>query len=120
MPLSQEEEDEDEPPPKSIRKGSARRLKFDTKTTHVLFAEFKGLGVRITHVTRRKRTIRRTKPKSNKKKMLDQKFCLGAKKIFTPKIPLLQLSGLQLFQIIFFFFQPHPPFREGLTPEYSQ
>ena len=48
-------------PPKSIRKGCTRRLKFDTQTTHGLFAEFRGLGVQMTHATRR---TRRTPPKS--------------------------------------------------------
>ena len=33
------------PSPKSTRRGWARTLKFDTYTTHGLFAEFKGLGV---------------------------------------------------------------------------
>ena len=48
-----------------ITRGSARRLKFDTKTTHGLLAEFRGLGVRMTHVTtRRTRTTRRTPTKS--------------------------------------------------------
>ena len=41
------------PLPKYIRKGSVRRLKFDTQTTHGLLAEFRGLGV---HFTRRTRT----------------------------------------------------------------
>ena len=36
--------------------GCTRRLKFDTQTTHRLLAEFRGLRVRMTHVTRRTRT----------------------------------------------------------------
>ena len=44
------------------QKGCTRRLKFDTKTTHGLLAEFRGLGVRMTHVTRR---TRMTKKNSN-------------------------------------------------------
>ena len=62
LPLSQEQEQEEqEPTPKFIRSGRTRRLKFGTKTTHGLLAEFRGLGVRRTHVTRR---TRRTPPKS--------------------------------------------------------
>ena len=49
------------PPPKSIRRRSAGRLNFDTKTTHVVLAEFRGLGV---HVTRTTRTTRRTKARA--------------------------------------------------------
>ena len=45
-----------DPPPKYIGRMSASRLKFDTKTTHVLLAEFRGLGVRMIHVTRRTRS----------------------------------------------------------------
>ena len=44
------------PSPKSTRRGWARRLKFDTYTTHGLLAEFKELGVRMAYVTRRTRT----------------------------------------------------------------
>ena len=44
LPLSQEQEQE-EPTPKSFRGGSARRQKFDIKTTQGLLAEFRGLGV---------------------------------------------------------------------------
>ena len=51
------------PSPKSIRRGSVRRLKFDTYTTHGLWAGFRGLGVQMTDVTRRPRTTRRTPPK---------------------------------------------------------
>ena len=39
------------PSPKSIRRGSARRLKFDTKTTHGVLAEFRGLGVTFVQAT---------------------------------------------------------------------
>ena len=78
------------PSPKSIRRGSVIRLKFDTQTNHGLLAEYRGFGVRLTHVTRRTRTSRRTPPKSTiteptnnllvthrwclPKKFLDQKF----------------------------------------------
>ena len=46
------------PPPKSIRRGCTRRLKW---TIHGLLAEFRGLGV---HVTRTTRTTRRTKARA--------------------------------------------------------
>ena len=54
----QKQEQEEEPPPKSIRRGCTRSLKFDIYTTHGLLAEFKGLRVRVTHVTRRIITTR--------------------------------------------------------------
>jgi len=41
------------PPPKSIRRGCTRRLKFDAWTIHGLLAEFRGLGVHVTRTTRR-------------------------------------------------------------------
>ena len=62
FPLSQEqqqeqqEQQEQEPPPKSIRRGCTRSLKFYVYTTHGLLPEFKGLRVQVTHVTRRTRT----------------------------------------------------------------
>ena len=42
-------------------------LKFDKKTTLGLLAEFKGLRVRMTHVTRRTRTTRTKMSFSNQK-----------------------------------------------------
>ena len=36
------------PSPKSISRGCTRRLKFDAKTIHGLFAEFRGLRVLMT------------------------------------------------------------------------
>ena len=50
--MSQEEQEQEEPTPKFIRMGCTRRLKFDIYTTHELLAEFRGIGVQLTHVTR--------------------------------------------------------------------
>ena len=52
------EQENKNPQPKSIRRACTKRLKFDTKTTYELLAKFRGLGVRMTHVTKRTR-IRR-------------------------------------------------------------
>ena len=65
FPLSQQQEkeqEEQEPTPKS-KKGGTRSLKFNMQTTLRLLAEFRGLGVRMTRVTRRTRATRRTSPK---------------------------------------------------------
>ena len=93
--------------------GSTRSLKFDIYTTHGLLAEFRGLGVWRTHVTRRSRTTTWITPKStlrghNENLIVAQRQCLPIRDLATK---ILKFFSLPQFLMKYFFFRPRIFFR---------